>query len=370
MQNLIVKYSEIQAEHYSNSSYLVRAIFRPIAHAQAGEPIEINNEAELPFFCDTNQTGRTHFIIETLLRGLTESEFQLLKLIVEKVYFANIQLKHPHAPISSLLMHLYQKRLVGEIFPNSRRVFTVGPGSGYLELLLALDPNGYTLFTTDVNKSFYIYQIFLYSAFNKLNELFEEKTACLRFVDKKINHIPWWHFKDFNNATAQFEVDLIVCNHAICEMHPLAVKHLLSFAQNYGCPSFLLEGTGAQGTQSTMSEVISIFRDYDYFEISTGIPDVFAFCKRSVLSKRVNNPIYNKIRRVVPFLSALEMESFRIQQEFKSSFLRVTSSKSARGVVFVDEIMSYYQDLTGVKSYKNYDERFLFGISPKGSKLN
>ena len=365
MNETIRKYSEIESIYYLNCSFLARTIFRPIAHAKAGEQIEITDEAELPFFCDINQTGRTNFIIDGLMRGLTEEEFRLLRLIASKVYSLNRDLHQPVAPISSPLMHSYQKRLIKKIFPNARKIFTIGPGSGYLELLLALDSNDYTIFTTDVNQAFYIFQIYLYSAFGKLNEMFESGVENSVILDKKINHIPWWHFKDLNKSKSQFNIDLMVCNHAICEMHPLAVRHLLSVAENYGNPPFLLESTGAQGTQSTMGEVISIFRDYNYFQIPTGIPDTFAFQVSTSKRKKEIRLIYNKIRRLVPFLISIEKEAFRIRREFTNSFLRIKGVNLGQGTIFTDEIMGYYQDLTGINPYENLDERFLSGISPK-----
>jgi hypothetical protein len=364
MHETIKKYSEIESLNYLGCSYLPRSIFKPIAHAKAGESVDINNEAELPFFCDTNQTGRARFVVENLMKGLTEDEFQLLKLVASKVFSRNRELGQAIAPISSLLMHLYQKRLIAKTFPSARQIFTVGPGSGYLELLLAMDSNNYTIFTTDVNKAFYLFQIYLYSAFGKLNETFESNPP-LRLLDQKINHIPWWHFKDFNTSKPQIKTDLIVCNHAICEMHPLAVRHLLSVAEKHGNPPFLLEGTGAQGTQSTMNEVILIFRDYNYFQVATPIPDAFVFVASALTSKRGLGPVYNKFKRLIPFLNSIEKEAFRIKSEIKNSFLRIKGTQLGQGTVFMDEIMDYYQNLCKTTPYENPDERFLSGIRPK-----
>ncbi len=67
-------------------------------------------------------------------------------------------------------------------------------------------------------------------------------------------HMPWWKWKTLTLGLDDCP-DLITVNHAICEMHPYAVSHLLSFAANSGTPPFLMWGTGAQGVINNMDAV-------------------------------------------------------------------------------------------------------------------
>ena len=90
-------------------------------------------------------------------------------------------------PKSSLCSSILSVKSLKKFFPNYQNIFEVGPGSGYLSLLLSIEKK--VVFNTDVTQAYYIYQHELFKHFKVLNELAYENK---KFIYDKvtINHIP------------------------------------------------------------------------------------------------------------------------------------------------------------------------------------
>ena len=106
------------------------------------------------------------------------------------------------------------------------RILEIGPGSGYLGLLLANDEHQY--FAMDAAQAFYLYQKKLWSDIYAA-DYFDYSESSSRPDSAKVTHIPWWQFA--NLSTPIPDVDIVTINHALCEMHPQAVK--IIFARLY-----------------------------------------------------------------------------------------------------------------------------------------
>jgi hypothetical protein len=123
------------------------------------------------------------------------------------------------------------------------RIFEIGPGSGYLGLLLAND--GHQYFAMDAAQAFYLYQKKLWSDIFG-SDYFDYSESTSRPDTAKVTHIPWWQFANLSIPIP--DVDVVTINHALTEMHPQAVKTI--FTRLYSAwgdtdkKLVLAEGTG------------------------------------------------------------------------------------------------------------------------------
>ena len=81
-----------------------------------------------------------------------------------------------------------------------------------------------------------------------MNFDFNKKTS-----NKKIKHIPWF-FKNIP-SNANIDLDCIIVNHAICEMHSHAIRHLLKFSTIFKVKNFFMEGQGHDVVSIKFDEV-------------------------------------------------------------------------------------------------------------------
>ena len=103
------------------------------------------------------------------------------------------------------------------------RILEIGPGSGYLGLLLTND--GHQYFAMDAAQAFYLYQKKLWSDVYD-SDYFDYSESSSRPDTVKITHIPWWQFANLSIPIP--DVDVVTINHALTEMHPLAVKTIFT----------------------------------------------------------------------------------------------------------------------------------------------
>ena len=106
------------------------------------------------------------------------------------------------------------------------RILEIGPGSGYLGVLLAND--GHQYFAMDAAQAFYLYQKKLWSDIYGA-DYFDYSEMSSRPDTAKVTHIPWWQFANLSIPIP--DVDVVTINHALTEMHPQAVKTI--FARLY-----------------------------------------------------------------------------------------------------------------------------------------
>lgn len=106
------------------------------------------------------------------------------------------------------------------------KILEVGPGSGYLGLLLAND--GHQYFAMDAAQAFYLYQKKLWSDVYG-TDYFDYSESTSRSETAKITHLPWWRFANISIPLP--DVDIVTINHALAEMHENAVKTI--FARLY-----------------------------------------------------------------------------------------------------------------------------------------
>jgi hypothetical protein len=134
-------------------------------------------------------------------------------------------------------------------YPNLKRslsVLEVGPGSGYLGSLLI--KAGFQYAAADATQAFYLWQNRLFAGVSG-DDLVEQALVPVGTAPPvgKVTHIPWWHF-----LTGVFDmplnVDVVVCEQALCEMHAWAMRYTLHAARhvlrNSDVKAFVFSGHG------------------------------------------------------------------------------------------------------------------------------
>jgi hypothetical protein len=103
------------------------------------------------------------------------------------------------------------------------KILEIGPGSGYLGMLLAND--GHEYFAMDSAQAFYLYQKKLWSDVYGA-DYFDYSESLSGPANAKLTHIPWWRFANFSIPLP--DIDIVTVNHALAEMHENAVRTIFS----------------------------------------------------------------------------------------------------------------------------------------------
>lgn len=213
----------------SKNCIRVNQAFFPEIFAAVGYPARVDSADQLWRYIDVMHETRTNYNMDYLLFGLTPHEFELFKQvtgIVDKHAQAHYG-RRAHAT-AALLRAIHVLRLIkvatGEARPP---VLEIGPGCGYLAMLLVLE--GYPYIGTDVAQAFYLYQSHMLSHVANLVELAADDGDITTIETPKPGtaiHIPWWKWATLSPDKIKLTAGIMTCNHCLCEMHPSSVGYL------------------------------------------------------------------------------------------------------------------------------------------------
>ena len=225
MSNIVDKYN--QAEHAGRATVSNRAVesFSLEVFNAVGYPCRIAAESELWRYHDVMQEGRFNENLR-LIGNYSEKEFELVTKTANQI----LSFSERHLPIRNSGKHaltrsLYQFQLLMKHRPHDGplRILEIGPGSGYLGMLLVND--GHQYFAMDAAQAFYLYQKKLWSDIYGA-DYFDYSESSSRPDTAKVTHIPWWQFANLSIPIP--DVDVATINHALTEMHPQAVKTIFT----------------------------------------------------------------------------------------------------------------------------------------------
>ena len=228
MSNIVEKYN--QAERAGRATVSNRAIesFSLELWNAMGYPFKVDSESELWRYHDSMQDGRFKQNLR-LIGSYSDHDFDLVTKTAKQILsFSERELTMRNSGKCALTRSLYQYQLLMKNRPHDGplRILEIGPGSGYLGLLLAND--GHQYFAMDAAQAFYLYQKKLWSDIYGA-DYFDYSESTSRPDNAKVTHIPWWRFANLSIPIP--DVDIVTINHALCEMHPTAVKTI--FARLY-----------------------------------------------------------------------------------------------------------------------------------------
>lgn len=209
--------------------------FYPEMFATLGYPTRVKNAGQLWRFIDVMHETRTRFNVEHLLYGLTAEEFDLFKRVTRIVdEHAQRQFNRRAHASAALLRALHVLRLIKIVTGDERpTVLEVGPGCGYLGMLLLME--GYPYVATDVVQALYLYQSHMLSyVATKLHELAEEDGDILTIEQPSPGtaiHVPWWKWATLTPEKVKLSAGVMTSNHVLCEMHPNSMAYLAVVAR-------------------------------------------------------------------------------------------------------------------------------------------
>jgi SAM-dependent methyltransferase len=219
--------------------------FTPVTFGANGYPSTVTREAQLIRYADPmkehlsrNLSDRDQFLrLYSLRTRFTADEAKLIIAIRERVArLCEARYGRRVVPINSAVCAMGLFRVLSAIancYPNLKRplsVLEVGPGSGYLGSLL-IDA-GFQYAASDSTQAFYLWQNRLFAAAAG-DEVVEQALVPIGAAAPvgRITHIPWWHFvtRAFDMS---LDVDVVVCEQALCEMHAWAMRYTLRAAKH------------------------------------------------------------------------------------------------------------------------------------------
>ena len=215
--------------------------FAPITFFKSGFQTDIKNEDELWKFIDTQHAGRYFFNLALLNGGLTQSEFELFQKAVDICIKFTKTINKESIPLMALTRSFLSYRAINSFYKSLNKtpsVLEIGPGSGYLGLLCGISGWRYSSF--DNTKSLTVYQNALWNYAGLKVKFAEEE---VHYSDSDFLQIPWWVWCERENTIPNRE--LIVANHVILEMSPLALNFTIERIKNLGAEYITAENLGA-----------------------------------------------------------------------------------------------------------------------------
>jgi len=250
----------------------------------AGYPYRIASLDELWRYHDSMHDGRYEKNLR-LLGDVADDEVELCRRAARLIYdFSASRFRFASPGRDALTRALYQYRLLAKQLEQATSPWTIleiGPGSGYLGLLLGLA--GHRYLAVEAAQAFYVYQSELWRfAFGT-----DYDDGLERLGPSRIQHVPWW---TFNEEHLQLPaLDASTSNHALAEMHPGAVRRVFSVTDRFAAPSgFLLAESLGRRHHST-SEVTDCAGSSGFDSVQIA-PKVWVFRRARSAPSVVNPP--------------------------------------------------------------------------------
>lgn len=226
----VESYDAAEAKAAERFPIRINQAFFPEMFATVGYPARVARVDQLWRYIDVMHETRTTYNMDNLLHGLTAREFELFREVTKIVdSHATKQYGRRAHATAALLRALHVLRLIKIVTGNERpAVLEVGPGCGYLAMLLVME--GYPYIGTDVAQAFYLYQNHMLSYVTKeMKELVIEDGDILSLETPKPGtaiHIPWWKWVTLTPEKVKLSAGILTSNHCLCEMHPNSMAYL------------------------------------------------------------------------------------------------------------------------------------------------
>jgi hypothetical protein len=225
----VSRYDAAEAAAIDRYSNRIIQAFYPELFATVNYPVRVTHLDQLWRYIDVMHETQADHLIDDVLQGMTADEFELYKRvtkIVDRHATEHFGMR-AHAT-AALLRAIHALRLIKIATGDARpTVLEVGPGCGYLAMLLVME--GYPYIGTDVTQAFYLYQSHLLAhVAGTLRELVTEDADILT-VDQPTGgtavHIPWWKWVTLAPEKIRLKAGIMTSNHVLCEMHPSSAAY-------------------------------------------------------------------------------------------------------------------------------------------------
>jgi SAM-dependent methyltransferase len=245
------QYDAAETAGRQNVTNRVIEAFGPAVFNATAYPTRICDERELWRYIDVMHETRFAPTIDHVLDGLSPGEFDLFKRAVKfMVEFTTATFGRPVRCENALLRSINIYRYIKAMEPSV--VLELGPGSGYVGLLLILD--GIGVVGCDNTQAFYLVQNRVWEAaagganFSELAQSADSlRDVMSQDLRGKVVHVPWWKIVDLALDTIPGQVDVATANHCLAEMQDNARMYFLRLCRALLAKSggpFLFEGWG------------------------------------------------------------------------------------------------------------------------------
>jgi len=230
----VATYDDAEVRAADSFSIRVNQAFFPEMFASVGYPTRVERLDQLWRYIDVMHETRSDYNMDYLLHGLTTREFDLFKEVTRIVDSHALQYYKRRAHASAALLRaIHVFRLIKIVTGDERPpVLEVGPGCGYLAMLLVLE--GYPYIGTDVAQAFYLYQSHMLAnvASNMMEMVIEDGDVMSLETPKPGTaiHIPWWKWVTLTPEKVKLSAGIMTSNHCLCEMHPSSMAYLAMLA--------------------------------------------------------------------------------------------------------------------------------------------
>jgi len=193
------------------------------AFSSVGYPFRISLAGELWRYHDVHQEGRLARNLNLLdsVGGIEDLEIarQAANSLMD---FSNRHFGFASAGKDALSRACYQYALLCRVlsrYPKPWTILEVGPGCGYLGLLVGL--SGHRYIALEASQAMYVYQssLFAYVFANEYGNGLSGSSNC------RVSHLTWWDFCSEGSALPLLTG--ATANHMIAEMNKSGLRHLL-----------------------------------------------------------------------------------------------------------------------------------------------
>lgn len=354
--------------------------FQPITFAATGYPSRIRHEMEMVKFIDVMHEGRFESEFEQLFGSLTSDEFDVLRQIATKVLrMCEIRFGRRHVPRSSLLRMINVSRHIRYVGGGRRlRILEIGPGCGYLGALLMAEGHKYV--GTDVSQAFYLLQnhLWMYLSEGRLNERVRCSQEGRSAEASQSVHVPWWDFVRWRPESAP-SMDIVTCNHALSEMHPLSLAFVLTMARaclrddGKSPKALVFEGWGSSRLNSHAAVAEALYRagfvllqNDQWITVlvlaNSALTAGSACLPRPTATKVVS---FRNLLRRAAILAPVSTQSFdppvyvAPENPLTTAIATGRAADHSRRTVSLSHVNEFYVDLLGGDDPRSMDERFL-----------
>jgi len=229
MADIVAAYDLAEREALTQLSNRAITAFGAVTFASVGYPFRVHDQRELWRYIDVMQEGRFESNLQ-LLKSVTDEEVRLAAWLADGTFeYSSTMFQRPFTGRHCITRTLIQLRGIERAGKecSGKRVLELGPGSGFLSLLMA--KSGYAVDTVEVAQAFALHQSLFFQHF------LPNSSHVLHLTDNRppesppsegwIHQIPWWTYA--KSSDLPYAYDIITANHALAEFHPESIGFLV-----------------------------------------------------------------------------------------------------------------------------------------------
>ena len=254
MKNFIKEYIRKEKAFFTKKKE-INSYFQPVLFKKLKLNIYAFKKKEILAYADMHQINRYNNNINNGgINFFKKKELDLKKKIenfIKKDFEEKIDIK------DSFSRSVISYRFIKKRF-NKVSILEIGPGSGYLGILLKNDNYNYSSF--EITRPHFIFQNYIFNIiFKKQSPISIIKKTNLNKVKKRGFHLPWWEISNINKYLKINRPKVIIFNHCINEMHEEALNYFCKIIKSLkNNPVIFIEGFGSEILNSTNKTLIKL----------------------------------------------------------------------------------------------------------------